>query len=107
MKILFSIELLLVFIWEFLKANYSVFMHICRPSMVLKPAIFKLPIQLRSDFAIFLLTHMITLTPGTLSIQVSKDKDYILVHVLHSDNVADDIKIIKKVFELRLLRIFS
>ena len=73
----------------------------------LKPAWISVPLDLKEPEAITLLAGTITLTPGTVSADLSEDGHFLLVHVLHTDDpdkVRDDIK---SRYERRLMEIFK
>lgn len=70
------------FAWELLRANLRVALAVLRPRRHLRPAIVAVPLDLRSDAAIQLLAVTITLTPGTLTIDLSSDRRTLYVHVV-------------------------
>lgn len=94
-------------LWEIVVANISVAKIILfMPREKLQPAWITIPLELRSPEAITVLAGSITLTPGTLTAEVSSNAHALLVHCLHApdpDAVRDDIK---QRFERRLLEIF-
>ena len=64
------------------------------PNAKLKPAWIVVPLELRQPEAITVLAGTITLTPGTVSADLSDEGHSLLVHVLHTDDpdaVRDDI----------------
>jgi len=73
----------------------------------LQPAIVAVPLTVRSDLEITLLANMITLTPGTLTIDVSDDRSMLYVHVLLLKDRASLIEGIAQGFEKRLLTVFA
>ncbi len=77
------------------------------PNRDLKPAWISIPLELRSPDAISLLAGTITLTPGTVTCDISECGHVLLVHCLHApdpDSVAADIK---SRYETRLKEIFA
>ncbi len=70
------------FIFELLKANFKVAVHIITPKQQLKPAIIAFPLDCNTDFEITMFANLITLTPGTLSLDVSADKKVLYVHAM-------------------------
>lgn len=76
--------LALFFAWELLKSAVRVALVVIRPDIgaAVRPAIVAVPLTLESDAGIALLANMITLTPGTLSIDVAADRSVLYVHVL-------------------------
>lgn len=79
-------KLLLIFIRELTISNFVVIGHILRPKLAIQPGIFAYETALTSDKQITLLSCLICLTPGTLTLDVSKDGKILYIH---SINIAD------------------
>jgi multicomponent K+:H+ antiporter subunit E len=98
----------MIVIWDIIVANIEVaWIVISVPTSKLKPEWIVVPLTLREPEAITMLAGTITLTPGTVSADLSDEGHSLLVHVLHTDDpdaVRDDIK---TRYEARLLEIFS
>ena len=94
--------------WDILVANIEVaWIVLSVPNAKLKPAWIIIPLELRQPEAITVLAGTITLTPGTVSADLSDQGHSLLVHVLHTDDpdaVAADIK---NRYERRLKEIFQ
>lgn len=98
----------LVVIWDIIVANLQVaWIVISVPNSKLKPAWIVIPLDLVKPEAITVLAGTITLTPGTVSADLSDEGHSLLVHVLHTDD-ADAVRDeIKTRYEARLKEIFS
>jgi multicomponent K+:H+ antiporter subunit E len=98
----------LMVLWDILVANIEVaWIVLTVPNARLRPAWIVIPLDLRQPEAITMLAGTITLTPGTVSADLSSDGHSLLVHVLHTDDpdaVRDEIK---TRYERRLKEIFS
>lgn len=68
------------YLWAELKAHASVIYRILHPRMPIKPGIVRVPTELQSDFGITGLANAITMTPGTLSVDVDEKKSSLYVH---------------------------
>lgn len=68
---------LTVFIWECIKANFDVAYRVLHPAMPIKPGIVKVRTSLKSEFAKTLLANSITMTPGTITVDIIDDDFYI------------------------------
>ncbi len=94
--------------WDIVVANVQVaWIVLTVPNPKMKPAWIVIPLELRQPEAITMLAGTITLTPGTVSADLSDEGHSLLVHVLHTDDpdaVRDDIK---NRYESRLQEIFS
>ncbi|GAB4121663.1 MAG: Na+/H+ antiporter subunit E [Acidobacteriota bacterium] len=91
--------------WEVLLSNLRVAHDVATPTDYARPGIIAVPIQARSDFELYLLGNLITMTPGTLSLDVSTDRTTLYVHALFAqdpDQVRHDIN---EKLERRVLRL--
>lgn len=68
------------YIWAEIKAHAKVIYRILHPRMPIKPGIVRVPTKLRSDFGITGLANAITMTPGTLSVEVDEEEPSLYVH---------------------------
>lgn len=78
-----------------------------QPQMSFTPGIIAVPLDIRQDFEIALLANLISLTPGTLSVDVSDDKTCLYVHAMDVENPDELIHSIKDVFERRIAEAFG
>lgn len=74
-----------------------------QPRLRLRPAIIAYPLTVTSDFQITLLANLITLTPGTLSVDVSDDHATLFIHALDVPDRAALVGRIAAGFETRVL----
>lgn len=96
---------ILYFIKELVKANLEVAYEVMTPHLNMKPGIVGVPLAANSDLEITLLANMITLTPGTLSVDVSDDRKVLYVHAMYVGDRQEFIDSIKNGFERRILEL--
>jgi multicomponent Na+:H+ antiporter subunit E len=72
---------LFIFIWECIKANFDVAYRVLHPAMPIRPGIVKVKTTLKSDMAKMLLANSITMTPGTISVDIIDD--YLYIHWIY------------------------
>lgn len=99
------IAFIFYFIWEMIKANIHVAYDVITPRFFMKPGIVKYPLVAKSDFEINILATMISLTPGTLILDISDDKKAIYIHVMYLEDKEKFIANTKNNLERRLLEI--
>lgn len=98
----------LMVIWDILVANVRVAMIVLfRSNARMRTEWLIVPLDIRSPEAITILAGTITLTPGTVSADVSDDGRCLLVHALDSGNTANDVRDMKDRYERRLKEIFE
>lgn len=90
------------FLWELLLANIRVAKEVITPSLNIRPGIIGIPLDLESDLGITLLANLITLTPGTLSLEITPDRSLLYVHTMYVDDPDAFRKQIKQGFEKRI-----
>jgi multicomponent Na+:H+ antiporter subunit E len=102
-----ALDLAAFLLWELLLANLRVAYDVLTPGFHMRPGVVAIPLDAKSDIEITLLANLITLTPGTLSLDVSSDRRVLYIHVMYVDN--DDLdevrRKIKSGFERRVLEV--
>lgn len=93
------------FLFELVKANIHVAYDVVTPTFYMRPGIVAYPLSARSDLEITLLANIISLTPGSLSLDVSDDKKVLYIHAMYIKDKDTFITNIKNGFERRLLDI--
>ena len=95
----------LFFIRELIVASLRVAYRALSPSLNMQPAVVAVPLDVTTNAEITLLANLITLTPGTLSLDVSSDRKIIYIHVFNVGDVDQFRREIKDGFERRLLKV--
>jgi len=93
------------FLYALIKANIQVAADVVTPKFYMEPGIIEYPLDAKSDLEITLLANVITLTPGTLSLDVSGDRKVLYVHGMYVHDKEEFIRGIKDGFEKRILKI--
>ncbi|MEI5984393.1 Na+/H+ antiporter subunit E [Sphingobacterium sp. PU5-4] len=91
------------FLYELIKANVQVAYDVITPKYFFKPGIVRYPVNANTDFEINLLSTFISLTPGTLIIDISDDKKAIYIHVMYLKDEEQFIRTLKTGVERKLL----
>ncbi|WP_028745976.1 Na+/H+ antiporter subunit E [Rhizobium mesoamericanum] len=100
------VHLALLFLKELAISALKVAIAVLRPKMRLQPGIFAFALTVDRDFEITLLANMITLTPGTLSVDVSDDRKTLYVHALDCADPEATRRDIANGFERRIMEAF-
>ncbi|SET06763.1 multisubunit sodium/proton antiporter, MrpE subunit [Methanococcoides vulcani] len=106
-KIPHQLKFLSVLLIEIIKANIMVAKIVLSPKMDIKPGIVAVPIRTVTDTGITAIANTITLTPGTLTLDVSDDRKVLYVHAIDAsdpqgvrDSIRDDLeKYVLEAFE--------
>lgn len=99
------IRLTLIFTKELIVSNVVMIKYIYSPKPYVEPGIFELPLDVKSNWEITLLSSFISLTPGTLTIAVSDDNTKLYIHAMNIENVDDEISSIKDTFEKAIMEV--
>ncbi len=102
-----AVGLLGYFLVELVKANAQVAWEMIDPRHTMKPGVVAVPLDLQNPFAITLLANLITLTPGTLTMEVSEDHSTLYVHGMYVSDPDRFREKIKRGFERRVKEVFE
>ncbi len=108
-QVIYLIELFFFFLWELIIASLAVAYEVVRRGHNMKPGIIAVPLDAKSDLAITIFSSLVTLTPGTLSLDVSADKSHLFVHAMYitKGDSATLAKELKNGFERRIIRVLE
>jgi multicomponent K+:H+ antiporter subunit E len=102
-----AVLLFLRVMWDIVVANVEVARLVLGPSDRLHPQFIELPLEIDDPFVATLLASIITLTPGTLSVDIDRERRVLLVHALDVTDVPAAIDTIKRNYEAPLKEIFG
>lgn len=97
----FAIFFALDVIASALRVGYDVL----TPTNYMRPAIFAVPLDARTDVEITILASVISLTPGSVVLEVSDDRRLMFVHFLYVDDPEETIARTKREIERRVLEL--
>lgn len=93
------------FLKELFRANMQVAYDLVTPNYFMKPGIVRFPLTAETDFEINMLVNIVSLTPGTLILDVSNDKKVLYIHVTYINDKEEFISHLREGFEKKLLAI--
>ena len=101
------VKLALFFLYDLFVSSLQVAYDVLTPTDYSNPAILRMPLDVKSDIEILLVTNLISLTPGSLSLDVTPDRKTLIVHVMFADDPEEVIaglksgmeRLVKEVFE--------
>jgi multicomponent Na+:H+ antiporter subunit E len=98
-----------LFIWACIKANLDVAYRVTHPDLPINPGIVKVRTSLKSDTGLTFLANSITLTPGTMSVDIDQENSLLYIHWIDvkDKDIQKATEIIVKNFEDVLRRIFE
>ena len=98
---------LMIVLWDIIVANCILVVRVLGPTKNLRPAFMELPLDIKENFTITLLASTISLTPGTVSADLSMDGRTLLIHTIYVDDIEAAIADIKQRYEAPLKEIFE
>ena len=99
-------ELILLTFYELIKSSIEVALEVLNFSKKRQPEIIEIPLACKNNFQKTILTNLISLTPGTLSIDLTSDKSSLLVHVMFAKSKDQFLHFVKEKLEVRVMRAF-
>ena len=102
-RLLGLLSLALFFVWELLLSSFRVAWDVLTPVQRSRPALVRVPLQACSELEATVLANLISLTPGSLSVDISDDRRALLVHGMFVDDPDDLRHEIRSGMERRVL----
>lgn len=101
------IRLILFFVYDLCVSSVRVAYDVITPTDLSNPAILEMPLDVKSDIEILLVTNLISLTPGTLSLDVTPDRKTLIVHAMFADDPEAVIASLKSGMERLVKEVFQ
>lgn len=105
-RIVRALHLLAIFVRELVVSSVRVAADVLSPRLYMRPAVIAVPLDVTRDAEITLLANLISLTPGTLSIDVADDASCLYVHAMYGGDPDTLAQEIKTTFEARIAEVF-
>jgi len=102
-----AVRLFAVFAADIVTANWRVARQVVGPLYRLSPTLVEVPLDLRDPFLATLLGSIVSLTPGTVAIDVDRQRWVLLVHALDAPDPQALVREIKDRYELPLKEMFA
>lgn len=96
-----------ILLHDIVVANFKVAVLILRRPRSIKPALFVFPLDMTQELPVTILASTITLTPGTVSCEITRGRKGILIHSFSEENPDAVIEVIRNRYERRLKEIFQ
>ena len=79
-------KLVVLFLYELFASSVQVVVAVLSPGQSFRPGIISMPLTVKREMEILLLTNLISLTPGTLSLDVTEDGETLYIHAMFADD---------------------
>ena len=100
-----ALSLLMYLLWQIVLANVRLTKDVLSIKHRMRPGVIRLPLSVTTDGEILLLSAMINITPGSVALDVSEDRQSMYVHVMNIATVEEAKSEIKNGFERRILEL--
>jgi len=101
------VRLGLIVLYDIVISNIEVARRVLGPESRIKSAFIWVPLEIKDSHGIAALSGIITMTPGTLTADLTADRKFLLVHCFHVEDVAAVVRGIKQRYEAPLMEIFQ
>lgn len=101
------LRFVLYYLWEMVKSNAMIAYDVLTPTHHMKPGVVAIPLDAKTDIEITALANLITMTPGTLSLDVSPDRRTLYVHAMYIHDAEALRRDIKDNLERRVLELLA
>ncbi len=99
-KTYYFIFFLAFYLVKLISANLYIAYDILTPRMRINPGMIEVEINLDSNFGILLFSNLLSMTPGTLSMDLDRERNLLLVHVLYMDRLEATEKEIQRIMKM-------
>lgn len=82
-KFYYIVTFILLYLTKLIEANLYIAYDILTPNLKVNPGFIQVPLTLKSNFGMLLFSNLLSMTPGSISIDISHDKKTMVVHVLY------------------------
>ena len=93
------------YVWELILANLRVAYDVMVPTYRMRPGVVAIPLDAKTDVEITMLANLITLTPGSVSLDVSSDRRFLYLHAMYIADVEEFRESVKNTIERRVLEV--
>lgn len=102
-----AVSFFFFYLWQMILSNIRVAYDVVTPTHYMRPGVIAVPLDARTDAEITLLANLITLTPGSLSLDLAPDRSVLYVHAMYIDDGDADLvrRHIKDRLERRVLEL--
>lgn len=107
MKLVWIVEFILAYLWELTKSNFQVARAVLSLRIRVRPGFVQVPIELQNEHAQLLLANLITMTPGTVTVDISVDRRTLFIHSFDVPSPESVREGIKQSLESRVKRLFQ
>ena len=104
-KLGYVLRFALFYVWELILANLRVAYDVMAPTYRMRPGVVAIPLDAKTDVEITMLANLITLTPGSVSLDVSSDRRFLYLHAMYIDDVEEFRESVKNTIERRVLEV--
>lgn len=95
----------LFYLWELILSNLRVAYDVLSPKIHARPGVLAIPLEAKTDAEITMLANLITLTPGSVSLDVSSDRRFLYLHAMYIDDLEKYRESLKATTERRVLEV--
>jgi multicomponent Na+:H+ antiporter subunit E len=97
------IRFIFFYLWNLILASLKVAYEVITPQYHMRSGVIAVPLDAKTDVEITVLANLITITPGTLSLDVSTDRRVLYIHAMYIDDKEELVRDIKMNLEKRVL----
>lgn len=98
---------LLFFLWELAVANVRVAVDILTPNENIRAGVVAVPLDIKGSFGVTALANILSLTPGSVTMDVSDDQTVLYIHTMHLRDPEEFRRYIKDGFERRIMEVLN
>lgn len=106
-RVFHIVSFAVLYLRELIWSTARIAVLVVSPKIDLSPQFAEIPLDLRGDFPILVFVCLISMTPGSLSVALDRERHVLLIHLLDVHDPEGEIKRMKTQFETPLMKIFG
>lgn len=106
-RVVAALKLIIVFLFEVVRSGVRVSYLILHPRLPVSPGLVAVPLDVTSNEAITIFAGMITMAPGSISVELADDRSHLYVHALEAGDPHKAAAFFKNVFERHIMEVFK
>ena len=107
MKAVHALVFVLIYLWQVVHSTWKLALIVLHPRPEIRPCFIDVPLDLRGELPQFLFGCLVSMTPGTMSVGLDRQRGILIVHALDAPDPEAAIREMKKKLEQPLVRIFG
>jgi multicomponent Na+:H+ antiporter subunit E len=102
-RVVGAVGLAAFFLYDLVRSSIAVVWDVVTPQVFSRPRMVRMPLACRDEIEIMLTANLISLTPGTLTVDLAEDGRELIIHAMFAEEPAEVVNDLKRGMERRVM----